>query len=507
MTVLQAIVLGAIQGITEFLPISSSAHLVLVPHWLGWSFDSQIQFTVDILLHLGTLVAVIIYFRQDIKVIILAFLRGLWKRNPLENDNAKLGWLILLATIPAGLVGVTFKEFFLDMLDKPRGVSALLLVTALVIIAAELYSPKVRNRIRDIRWVDALIIGCFQALAILPGISRSGVTIVGGLLRKFTHESAARLSFLMAIPVMLGAGLVAGIELLTNHQLWQYWPAILAGFLTALLVGVVSIHWLLRYLQNHSLRPFAWYCVLVGLIGTLIGCSPAPAPAPIATKGPVYTLGVTSVTSDLVSNLLMKSPYSEEFQIQIYSSDRQLIKAVSSGGVESGVVLHFPDNLSLFSVPLALTKLHAIVQPDCDINELSIEDLKSVYTGTIVDWAEFGGASESIKLAVREEGDSARTIFESIVLANTSPSPVARVFAGDDLMIEYVRNTNGAIGYGWQSSVSSDVKSLKISESGLFSIPVYAISYKETSGVLRDWLAWVQQRTKTDLPEGFTPIP
>ena len=303
-----------------------------MPHWLGWSFDSQIQFTVDILLHLGTLVAVIAYFRQDIKVIILALLIGLWKRNPLENDNAKLGWLILLATIPAGLIGVTFKEFFVDMLDNPRGVAALLLVTALVIIGAERYSPNVRNRIRDIRWVDALIIGCFQALAILPGISRSGVTIVGGLLRNFTLESAARLSFLMAIPVMLGASLVAGIELLTNHQLWQYWPAILAGFLTALLVGVVSIHWLLRYLQKNSLRPFAWYCVLVGLIGTLIGCSPAPAP--IATKEPVYTVGVTSATSDLVSNLLMKSPYSEDIQIQIYSSDRQLIKAVSSGGVE-----------------------------------------------------------------------------------------------------------------------------------------------------------------------------
>ena len=258
-------------------------------------------------------------------------------------------------------------------------------------------------------------------------------------------------------------------------------------------------------MQKNSLRPFAWYCVLVGLIGTLIGCSPAPAP--IATKEPVYTVGVTSATSDLVSNLLMKSPYSEDIQIQIYSSDRQLIKAVSSGGVESGVVLHFPDNLSLFSVPLVLTKLHAIVQQDCDINELSIEDLRSVYTGTTVDWAEFGGASESIKLAVREEGDSARTIFESIVLANTSPSPVARVFAGDDLIVEYVRDTNGAIGYGWQSSVSSDVKSLKISESGVFSIPVYAISYKESSGVLRDWLAWMQQRTKTDLPEGFTPIP
>ena len=111
MTVLQAIALGVIQGITEFLPVSSSAHLVLVPHWLGWSFDSQIQFTVDILLHLGTLVAVIIYFRQDIKAIMLALLTGLWNRNPLANDKAKLGWLILFATIPAGLIQRVFPRY------------------------------------------------------------------------------------------------------------------------------------------------------------------------------------------------------------------------------------------------------------------------------------------------------------------------------------------------------------------------------------------------------------
>ena len=117
MTVLQAIALGIIQGITEFLPISSSAHLVLVPHWLGWSFDPQLEFTVDILLHIGTLVAVIIYFRQDVKTILLALLAGIWNRKPFESNKSKIGWLILLATIPAGLVGMGAKEFFLGMID------------------------------------------------------------------------------------------------------------------------------------------------------------------------------------------------------------------------------------------------------------------------------------------------------------------------------------------------------------------------------------------------------
>ncbi len=503
MTVLQAISLGIIQGITEFLPISSSAHLVLVPHWLGWSFDTQLEFTVDILLHLGTLVAVITYFWQDIKAIIYSLLVGLWNRKSLEDDNAKIGWLIVIATIPAGVIGVGLKGFYLEMLDNPRGVAALLLVTALVIIASELYSPKIRTKIKDIRWLDALIIGCFQALAILPGISRSGVTIVGGILRKLTRDSAARFSFLMAIPVMVGAGLVAGIELFTNQLLWQYWPAILAGFFTALFVGIVSIHWLLRYLQTHSLWPFAWYCLLVGLVGTLLGCSPAP----IVIKESVSTVGVTNATSELVSDLIMTSPYSDDLKIQIYSSNRQLIKAVSSGGVESGVVMYFPEDSNLFSVPLALTRLHAIVQPDLDIDELSIEDLRSVFVGSVVDWGEFGGVSEPIKLAVREEGDSARTIFELIVLSTVSPSSVARVFAGEDLMIEYVSNTQGSIGYSWQSFVNSDVKSLEITDSGLFSVPVYAVSYKESSGVLRNWFAWVQQRPRNDLSDGFTPIP
>ena len=130
-----------------------------------------------------------------------------------------------------------------------------------------------------------------------------------------------------------------------------------------------------------------------------------------------------------------------------------------------------------------------------------------MFVGSVVDWGEFGGVSEPIKLAVREEGDSARTIFELIVLSTVSPSSVARVFAGEDLMIEYVSNTQGSIGYSWQSFVNSDVKSLEITDSGLFSVPVYAVSYKESSGVLRNWFAWVQQRPRNDLSDGFTPIP
>ncbi len=505
MTILQAIALGIIQGITEFLPVSSSAHLVLVPHWLGWSFDPQLEFTVDILLHIGTLVAVIIYFRQDVKTILLAFLAGMWNRKPFESNKSKIGWLILLATIPAGLVGIVAKEFFLGMINNHRTIASLLLVTAFVIIVAESFTPNIRIRIKDIRWIDAFVIGCFQAFAVLPGISRSGVTIVGGLLRKLTHESAAKLSFLMAIPIMLGAGLVAAIDLFSNHLLWQHWPAILAGFFSSLLVGTMSIRWLLRYLQNHSLRSFAWYCVLVGIVGILIGCNPVPIPTP--TESPVHTVGVTTVTGDFATDVISTSPYGEHIDIKYYSSNRQLIKAVASGGVESGIVLFLPDDVSFFGTPLAMTNLQAIVYPGCEIDKLSADQLRSVFTGSVANWAELGGVSGPIKLAVREEGDSARSVFETLILGKFSLSPTARVLAGDDLMLQYVKDTVGSIGYGWESTLSSDVKSLNVSAEESFSIPVYAISYKESSGVLRDWLAWVQHRPKNNLPDGFKPIP
>ena len=180
---------------------------------------------------------------------------------------------------------------------------------------------------------------------------------------------------------------------------------------------------------------------------------------------------------------------------------------MSSGGVDSGIVLFLPDDVNIFRTPLALTSLQAIVHPGCEIDELSVDQLRSVFTGAIVNWEEFGGVSEPIKLAVREEGDSARAVFESIVLGNYSPSPVARVLAGDDLMLQYVKNTIGSIGYGWQSTLSSDVKLLEVSEGDSFIIPVYSIGHKESSGVLRDWLAWVQQRPTNDLPDGFKPIP
>ena len=137
MTFYQAVFLGILQGLTEFLPISSSAHLVLLPHWLGWSFDSQLILPFGVLVHMGTLLAVVVYFRRDIKTITVATLRGMWRRKPLESENARLGYILMLATVPAAFAGMLFKDFIEKWFDNPRGVSALLLVTALLLLFSE----------------------------------------------------------------------------------------------------------------------------------------------------------------------------------------------------------------------------------------------------------------------------------------------------------------------------------------------------------------------------------
>ncbi len=507
MTVLQAVLLGIVQGVTEFLPISSSAHLVLLPHWLGWSFDPQLAFAFDVLVQLGTAMAVVAYFRGEIQAIIVATVRGLWRRTPFESKNARLGWLLLLATVPAALAGLLFKDFFESTFDKPRGVAALLLATALLLVLSELVGAKGRHGLSGVRWLDALLIGCFQALAILPGISRAGATIAGGVMLRLERRSAARFSFLMAVPVMLGAGAVAGRDLLAQGALWLYAPAILAGFIAALLVGLLSIHWLLSYLQRHSLRRFAWYCALVGVAGLLLGCSPAPVATATAEPALVLQVGVTPATHGLVQELISGSPSDGQIAITPYSSNRRLLKAVQSGGVDAGVALYRPNESTLVVTPLALTSLHIIAHPQIPIDVLSLQQLHAVFTGAITDWADLGGSSGRIKVASREEGAAARALFEALALDGAPPSPGALVLAGDDLMLEYVAGEIGAIGYAWHALAGAEVKLLAVADEGGFSVPVYAFTFAEPDGRLRDWLAWMQARGLEQLPAGFQPLP
>jgi len=265
MTLLQSIILGIIQGLTEFLPISSSAHLVLVPYLFGWEIPADQVFVFDVLVQMGTLLAVIVYFWKDLVSILVAVFQGLVQRHPFATQEARLGWYLVLATIPAGLAGLALKDLVEQAFNSPTATAFFLLVTSALLILAEIIGKRSRN-ISSMNWKDALWIGVSQIISIFPGISRSGSTITGGMLRNFERSAAARFSFLMSIPIMLAAGGSAAVDLLKVPSLGQFLPLVLVGMLAALVVGYLSIHWLLRFLTHRPLIVFAIYCAVLSII-------------------------------------------------------------------------------------------------------------------------------------------------------------------------------------------------------------------------------------------------
>ena len=260
MDLIQAIILGIIQGATEFIPVSSSGHLVLVPWLLGWEPPGLI---FDTVVHWGTLVAVLAYFWRDWWNLITAWLRGLvhwdWR-----DPDARLMWLLVVGSIPAVIIGYLLEDFFESLFGQPVWVCVFLMVTAGLLASAEWLGKKTRD-LDDLRWPDALVIGLGQAAAIAPGISRSGATISVGLYRGVKRAAAARFSFLLGTPIIFGAGLFKVIELFSIPGGAAQAPALLVGFLAAAVVGYLCIWFLLRYLQRGKLYPFAIYCVLLGI--------------------------------------------------------------------------------------------------------------------------------------------------------------------------------------------------------------------------------------------------
>ena len=274
MNLFQAFFLGVLQGATEFLPVSSSGHLVLVPWLLGWASPGL---AFDAVVHWGTALAVIAYFWRDwVCLVRAAFLslraltlRRLRAEPSLEpspgSRDARLAWFILLGTVPAALIGWLLEDFFEEMFARPAAAAAFLLVTAALLTASERLGRRERN-LDALAWPDVLLVGFAQALAIFPGVSRSGSTIAAGLARGLRREPAARFSFLLATPVILGAGLLKVVDLAQMGGLAAQVPTLAIGFAAAAVVGFACIHFLLRYLQRHRLYPFAVYCAILGLV-------------------------------------------------------------------------------------------------------------------------------------------------------------------------------------------------------------------------------------------------
>lgn len=267
--VLQAIILGIVQGATEFLPISSSGHLVLVPWLLGW--DSP-TLAFDVALHLGTLAAVLLYFRRDWTRLLIAFLAGLRFRQFTGYPERIVAWLVIIGTLPAVLVGYLTKDAVERLTDKPQVVAALLLVTSVILITPSY--TRGQRRLVEMGVSDALAIGFAQAFAILPGISRSGGTIAMGLFRGLAPAEAARFSFLLAIPAIIGAGLVEVPALLSGDVNGMGSLAVVAGVLAAAISGFFSIHGLLKLLSTRTLKPFALYCFIMGLLSLAVAIAP-----------------------------------------------------------------------------------------------------------------------------------------------------------------------------------------------------------------------------------------
>ena len=293
MTIAQALLLGVLQGATEFLPISSSGHLVLVPWLLGWPAPGL---AFDAVVHWGTALAIIIYFWRDWVALFLAALRFLGAalgrlrtslspgQLPVREDvsgpggphagsqasvAARQAWFILLGTLPAGFIGYLLEDFFENMFSRPAAAAVFLLVTAALLVASERYGRRERD-LDTLTWPDAVLIGLAQALAILPGISRSGSTIAAGLARGLRRTAAARFSFLLATPIVLGAGVFKVLDLVQAGGLSAQVPALEVGDLVAGVVALGCIHFLMRYLQSRRLYPFAVYCAGAGVACLLI---------------------------------------------------------------------------------------------------------------------------------------------------------------------------------------------------------------------------------------------
>ena len=262
---LQAIILGIVQGATEFIPVSSSGHLVIVPWVFGWGPSSLL---FDTVLHWGTLLSIVVIFWRDFLDMATAMLASIGRRS-LADANARLGWLIVLGSVPAALSGLLFKDTLEALFASPMTAAFALLITAGILAGSE---QLVRRR-RDYRALDqltltdALAIGLAQAAALVPGISRSGATIAAGLARGIRRDHAARFSFLLGAPAFLGAGLLQLADALAVDPaaVRAELPYLVIGFVASALTGFVAIRFLLRYLRQHTLYIFAAYCLIVGL--------------------------------------------------------------------------------------------------------------------------------------------------------------------------------------------------------------------------------------------------
>jgi len=260
MTIFQALIFGAVQGLTEFLPISSTAHLVLLPWFMGWP-DPGLAF--DVALHVGTLVALLIYFRAEWIALIGAGLGIL--RGRTQSPDARMAWMIVVATIPGAFFGALFEDKVETAFRAPQLIALMLIVMALVLVAAEMLGHR-KKSLDDISWSDAIVVGMAQACAIVPGVSRSGSTITAGLFLGMKRDAAARFSFYLSAPIIAGAIASQTLHILKSGFGTVQMTSFVVGIVSSGVIGYLAIAFLMRYLQTHNTYLFVFYRILLGIV-------------------------------------------------------------------------------------------------------------------------------------------------------------------------------------------------------------------------------------------------
>ncbi|HEV8057153.1 MAG TPA: undecaprenyl-diphosphate phosphatase [Actinomycetota bacterium] len=278
MSILQAIVLGITQGVTEFAPVSSSGHLIIVPWLFDWPIlaDPNLNKTFDVALHLGTLVGALVYFRHDVARYARAAFHSISTRR-IGSTDERLAWALVVGTIPAIIVGATLESFIQDELGQPWLIAVMLVVFGVVLYAVDRIAAS-RRHLEDLGVRDGLVLGVAQALALQPGVSRSGVTMTAARVLTFDRETAARFSFLLSLPVIAGAVLYKGLDLAGKGIPAGMGGPFVAGIAASAVSGFLVIAFLLRYLRVHDFALFLWIRVAVAaLIFVVIATGARPA--------------------------------------------------------------------------------------------------------------------------------------------------------------------------------------------------------------------------------------
>jgi undecaprenyl-diphosphatase len=475
MSIIQAIFLGIIQGFTEFLPVSSSAHLVIFPYLFGWRIPTDQNFSFDVLVQLGTLLSLIIYFRKDIWQILLAVLQGIKDKTPFTNENSRLGWLVLLATIPAGLAGILLKSKVEAAFNSPSLTAFFLFGTAFLLVIAEVIGKRSRGLI-ELTWKNAIIVGLFQAISIFPGISRSGSCIAGGMVQNYRRKDAARFSFLMAIPIMMAAGVLGIMDLLKMRDLIQFLPVLIAGFIAAALMGYLVIFWMLNYLNRHSLYVFAGYCIILGVFVLSFGLLNPQRSVIAAPNTNTLDISVNYASSlswlvPIINECNQKNEALSLIFHELPISSQPSLPTIDFRFEKTNDSASKTYIIGQESLIIVTNKTNPLMQ-------LTLSQLKKIFGGTYTSWALFIKecdqcqktnefsiiADKNIQLWTYPINTNEQEIFSRNILDNGQSSLTANIAPDAKAMEEVLQINPAAIGFLPAHWVNGSLKSLEITD-------------------------------------------